>query len=184
MRALVTGGAGFIGSHVADALLARGDAVAVVDDLSTGRREHVPAGVPLHVVDILDAPALAGAFERERPEVVFHLAAQVDVRKSVADPARDAELNVAGTAGCSRRRGPPARGASCSPPPAARCTARRTSSRRRSRRRLEPFSPYGTSKAAAELYCGLSRACTASPRWRCGSATSTARARTRTARRA
>src|ERR687897_759257 len=95
MRALVTGGAGFIGSHLVDALLARGDAVSVVDALSAGRREQVPGDVPLHVVDIAD---IAEAMAAERPEVVFHLAAQVDVRKSVADPAHDARVNIAGTA--------------------------------------------------------------------------------------
>ena len=78
MRALVTGGAGFIGSHVADALLARGDEVHVVDSLATGSRANVPAGAELHEVDIRDA-ALGELTARVRPEVVFHLAAQADV---------------------------------------------------------------------------------------------------------
>jgi UDP-glucose 4-epimerase len=95
MRALVTGGAGFIGSHLVDAMLERGDTVAVVDDLSTGRREQIPDGVRLHVLDIAE---IAWVMADERPDVVFHLAAQVDVRHSVSDPARDARVNVAGTA--------------------------------------------------------------------------------------
>lgn len=96
MRAIVTGGAGFIGSHVADALLARGDEVHVVDDLSSGSRENVPAEAELHEVDIRDErlSSLAGEL---RPEVVFHLAAQADVGTSVERPAFDAEVNVVGT---------------------------------------------------------------------------------------
>ena len=152
MKALVTGGAGFIGSHLVDALLERGDTVAVVDDLSSGRRERVPDGVPLHVADIADIGPVADA---ERPDVVFHLAAQVDVRKSVADPAFDARVNVAGTA--------------------AVLEAARVSGARRvllastggalygedvplptpEDAPLAPFSPYGASKAAAETYLAL-----------------------------
>jgi len=101
MRALVTGGAGFIGSNLVDALLDRGDEVTVVDDLSTGRRENLvralASGAELLELDIRDAGALAGAFERARPEVVFHLAAQIDVRRSVAETAFDARVNVEGT---------------------------------------------------------------------------------------
>ena len=152
MKALVTGGAGFIGSHLVDALRGRGDTVAVVDDLSSGRRERVPDGVPLHVADIADIGPVADA---ERPDVVFHLAAQVDVRKSVADPAFDARVNVAGTA--------------------AVLEAARVSGARRvllastggalygedvplptpEDAPLAPFSPYGASKAAAETYLAL-----------------------------
>ncbi len=102
MRALVTGGAGFIGSNLVDALLARGDEVTVVDDLSTGRRQNLDgalsAGAALEVLDIRDGAALSALAEEARPEVVFHLAAQIDVRKSVADPAFDASINVGGTA--------------------------------------------------------------------------------------
>ena len=97
MRALVTGGAGFIGSNLADALLARGDHVAVLDDLSTGHRANVPEDAELVEADITDAPATTAAMERVRPEVVFHLAAQVDVRRSVADPVRDLAVNGGGT---------------------------------------------------------------------------------------
>jgi UDP-glucose 4-epimerase len=102
MRCLVTGGAGFIGSNLVDALLARGDEVAVVDDLSTGRRENLDgalaAGATLAELDIRDARELAELATEAQPEVVFHLAAQIDVRKSVADPAFDASINVGGTA--------------------------------------------------------------------------------------
>jgi UDP-glucose 4-epimerase len=102
MRALVTGGAGFIGSNLVDALLARGDEVIVVDDLSTGRRQNLDsalaAGATLVEADIRDREAMEELTGRERPEVIFHLAAQIDVRKSVADPAFDASINVGGTA--------------------------------------------------------------------------------------
>jgi len=102
MKALVTGGAGFIGSNLVDALLARGDEVTVVDDLSTGRRENLErglaAGATLVEADIRDREALEGIAREHEPEVVFHLAAQIDVRKSIADPAWDASINVGGTA--------------------------------------------------------------------------------------
>jgi UDP-glucose 4-epimerase len=94
MRALVTGGAGFIGSHVVDALLARGDEVHVLDDLSSGRRENVAAGAVLHEGDIRDPDAALAA---ARPELVFHLAAQASVTVSVQRPADDADVNVLGT---------------------------------------------------------------------------------------
>jgi UDP-glucose 4-epimerase len=102
MKALVTGGAGFIGSTLVDALLARGDAVTVVDDLSTGRRQNLDAaleaGASLRERDIRDALAMAELAREAKPEVIFHLAAQIDVRRSVADPAFDASINVGGTA--------------------------------------------------------------------------------------
>ena len=101
MRALVTGGAGFIGSNLVDALLDRGDEVAVVDDLSTGRAENLDSarrrGISFHEADIRDAPRLHDIVAGARPDIVFHLAAQIDVRKSVADPAWDAGVNVVGT---------------------------------------------------------------------------------------
>ena len=101
MRALVTGGAGFVGSNLIDALLARGDEVTVLDDLSTGRRENLSsaleAGAELRVGDVTDAEAVSAAFDAARPEAVFHLAAQIDVRVSVSDPAFDSRVNVGGT---------------------------------------------------------------------------------------
>jgi UDP-glucose 4-epimerase len=96
VRALVTGGAGFIGSHIVDALLDAGHDVAVVDDLSRGQRAQVAAAARLHVVDVRDA-ALHEVLRAERPEVVFHQAAQIDVRRSVAEPLLDTGINVMGT---------------------------------------------------------------------------------------
>jgi len=94
MKALVTGGAGFIGSNLVDALLARGDEVTVVDDLSTGRRENLEQalanGGVFEEVDIRDAETVGDVVGRKKPDAIFHLAAQIDVRKSVADPAADA----------------------------------------------------------------------------------------------
>jgi UDP-glucose 4-epimerase len=97
VRALVTGGAGFIGSHVVDALVGRGAAVTVLDDLSTGRREHVHKQATLQEASIADAAAVGEVFAAARPELVFHLAAQIDVRRSVADPRHDLAINVGGT---------------------------------------------------------------------------------------
>lgn len=95
MNCLVTGGAGFIGSNLADALLERGDSVAVIDNLSTGRKENVPQKARFYHNDISE-PVIDKIFERERFDFVFHLAAQMDVRKSVEDPANDARINILG----------------------------------------------------------------------------------------
>jgi UDP-glucose 4-epimerase len=101
MRTLVTGGAGFIGSNLVDALVERGDEVTVLDDVSTGKRPNLDdalaRGAQLVERDIRDPEAVLDAVELARPEVVFHLAAQIDVRKSVADPAFDSRINVEGT---------------------------------------------------------------------------------------
>jgi UDP-glucose 4-epimerase len=101
MNSLVTGGAGFIGSNLVDGLLARGDTVTVIDDLSTGKegnlKQAVEQGARLQHVDIRDAEAVSQAIGEARPDAIFHLAAQIDVRKSVADPAFDARTNVEGT---------------------------------------------------------------------------------------
>lgn len=96
MRVLVTGGAGFIGAHSVRLLLSRGHQVSVVDDLSHGRREALPAEAALHVLDVR-SPALAELVAAEKPEAILHLAAQMDVRKSMADPLFDASVNVLGT---------------------------------------------------------------------------------------
>jgi UDP-glucose 4-epimerase len=148
VRAIVTGGAGFIGSHVVDALVARGDEVAVVDSLARGRKANVPAGAELHVRDIREP--LDDLFDAVRPEAVFHLAAQADVRVSVERPVDDAAVNVLGTvrilegardhgaqvvfsstggAIYGEREEPAGEDAPC-----------------------EPLSPYGTAKLAAEEY--------------------------------
>jgi UDP-glucose 4-epimerase len=97
IRAIVTGGAGFIGSHIADGLLARGDRVAVVDNLASGRRERVPEGAEFHQLDIRDGAGLGGLVDDFRPDAIMHLAAQADVRVSVQDPGLDADVNVRGT---------------------------------------------------------------------------------------
>jgi UDP-glucose 4-epimerase len=148
VRAVVTGGAGFIGSTLVDTLLARGDEVHAVDDLSAGRREHVAPEAELHVLDVREplVDTLAGA----RPEVVFHLAAQVDVRSSVADPVADARANVIGTLNVlelSRAHDAQVILASTAGAIYGECDE----PAREDEPRL-PLSPYGTSKLAAEEY--------------------------------
>jgi UDP-glucose 4-epimerase len=97
MRILVTGGAGFIGSNTVDALVnADAGPIAVLDQLSSGKREQVNAKAHFYQVNLCDAAAVREVVARERPEVIFHLAAQMDVRRSVADPAFDAEVNLVG----------------------------------------------------------------------------------------
>jgi UDP-glucose 4-epimerase len=100
MNCVVTGGAGFIGSNLVDALLARGDHVAVIDDLSSGKRENLEgalaSGAQLYELDVRDASGVARVFTEVAPELVFHLAAQIDVRRSVSDPGFDADVNVLG----------------------------------------------------------------------------------------
>lgn len=96
LRVMVTGGAGFIGSHVVDALLEAGHVPAVIDDLSTGTRSNLPASVPLHVVDIRDRRSLADVFASFRPDAVCHQAAQMSVSRSVREPSFDAEVNCLG----------------------------------------------------------------------------------------
>jgi UDP-glucose 4-epimerase len=161
VRALVTGGAGFIGSNLVDTLLARGDDVSVVDNLSTGRRENLDgalaAGARLHEASVTDGEAMNALFCDERPEAVFHLAAQIDVRRSVEDPARDAAVNVGGTAvvldaaraaGTERLLLASTGGAiygDCDRLPTPEDAP------------AAPLSPYGASKAAAETYLSLYR---------------------------
>jgi UDP-glucose 4-epimerase len=96
VRILVTGGAGFIGSNVADRFLALGHEVAVLDNLSTGFREFVPAAARFYRGDVTDAAAVDRCLAEFRPEIVDHHAAQIDVRRSVAEPAFDAETNILG----------------------------------------------------------------------------------------
>jgi UDP-glucose 4-epimerase len=159
MNCLVTGGAGFIGSHVVDGLTERGDRVAVVDNLSSGRRSNLSnalaAGAELHVADVRDAGEVMEIFGAVRPEVVFHLAAQIDVRYSVEHPAGDAGCNVLGTIAvleaarsCGVRRvvnastgGGLYGDASVFPTPEDYV--------------VRPLAPYGQGKYAAEGYCGL-----------------------------
>ena len=96
MKILVTGGAGFIGSHIVDALLAAGHSVAVIDDLSSGARENLPADVPLHVADIVDAAAVSRIVAAEKPDAICHQAAQMSVSRSVREPLFDAQVNCIG----------------------------------------------------------------------------------------
>jgi UDP-glucose 4-epimerase len=158
MRALVTGGAGFIGSNLVDALLDRGDEVTVVDNLATGRIGNLDGarrrGISFHEVDITDAEGVAKVFVGARPDIVFHLAAQIDVRKSIEDPSWDAGVNVGGTINVleAARRSGVARVVNTStggaiygdvePIPTPETVAPR------------PMAAYGTSKLCAETYCG------------------------------
>ena len=149
---MVTGGAGFIGSHIVDALLAAGYSVAVIDNLSTGKRENVNPAARFHHVDIRDAVAVDAVFEQEHPAVVSHQAAQADVRASVVDPAGYAESNIIGTinllqaAKSARTRkfifastGGAVYGNPEELPASERCPTR-------------PLDPYGVSKLACEFY--------------------------------
>jgi UDP-glucose 4-epimerase len=147
MRAIVTGGAGFIGSHAAEALLARGDEVHILDDLSKGKRENVPEGAELHVSDIRKPDEV---FDAVRPELVLHLAAQADVRISIDRPDHDAEVNVLGTLRileAARRHGSRLVFASTGGAIYGECDgpAPETAERR-------PLAPYGTSKLCGEEY--------------------------------
>jgi UDP-glucose 4-epimerase len=159
MDCVVTGGAGFIGSNLVDALLARGDAVTVVDNLTTGKRENLTGalerGAILRDIDIRDAGALQQLFGSVKPDVVFHLAAQVDVRRSVADPVEDAQINVLGTISvleAARRAGArrvvnSSTGGGLYGDAKVRPTPEDPP--------IRPLAPYGEGKLAAEGYCEL-----------------------------
>jgi UDP-glucose 4-epimerase len=152
VRVVVTGGAGFIGSHVVDALVARGDEVSVVDSLVTGKKENVHERADLRVHDIREP--LDELFDEIRPEAVFHLAAQADVRVSVERPDYDAEVNVLGTIRvleAARPHGAQVVFSSTGGAIYGECArpAPETSA-------LEPLSPYGTAKLAAEEYLRMS----------------------------
>jgi UDP-glucose 4-epimerase len=154
MRVLVTGGAGFIGSHLTDAFLARGDDVLVVDDLSRGRHGRLDDQVTLHKLGITDAEPLAALVRRARPELICHLAAQIDVRVSVVAPADDARTNAVGTVNVlEAARAADARVLFCS-------TGGALYGRDAPIPSLEdvlplPESPYGVAKYCAEQYVGL-----------------------------
>jgi UDP-glucose 4-epimerase len=148
MRVIVTGGAGFIGSNLVDALLGRGDEVHVIDNLSSGKRENVASATVLHELDIRDP--LEEVFARIAPELCFHLAAQADVRVSVENPVEDATVNVLGTVRvleAARRQGAPVVFSSTGGAIYGECErpAVEESERR-------PLAPYGTAKLAGEEY--------------------------------
>jgi UDP-glucose 4-epimerase len=151
VKVLVTGGAGFIGSHVADRLLAAGHAVDVVDNLATGRRDRVPAAARLHVCDLRDA-RLDAVLAAARPAVVVHIAAQAAVSRSVADPRFDASVNVLGTIAlleACRRAGVPRTVYTSSGGAAYGDTDVLPTPEDHP---LRPSSPYGVSKITAERY--------------------------------
>ncbi|HEX4467366.1 MAG TPA: NAD-dependent epimerase/dehydratase family protein [Solirubrobacteraceae bacterium] len=150
-RAIVTGGAGFIGSHVVDSLLGDGYEVTVVDDLSAGDASRVPAEADLHELDIVEFDRLCALIEELKPDAIFHLAAQASVVASVANPGRDCEVNVMGTLNVvesAGRVGAPVVFTSTGgalygddapmPTPEDRIPS--------------PLSPYGASKLAGEAY--------------------------------
>ena len=159
MDCVVTGGAGFIGSNLVDALVARGDRVTVIDTLVTGKRENLAGalaqGATLETVDVRDAEAVGSVFAAARPELVFHLAAQIDVRHSVERPVDDAQTNVLGTinvleaardTGVRRVVNTSTGGglygdADVLPTPEDSA--------------IRPLAPYGQSKLGAEGYCAL-----------------------------
>jgi UDP-glucose 4-epimerase len=150
VRVIVTGGAGFIGSHVVDLLVARGDEVVVLDDLSHGKPENVNSGAELVVADIRDPEAVNAVFGEARPEACLHLAAQADVRVSIARPDFDAEVNVLGTIRlleAAREHGTRIVFASTGGAIYGECEEPATEAAARA-----PLSQYGTSKLAGEEY--------------------------------
>jgi UDP-glucose 4-epimerase len=163
MRALVTGGAGFIGSHLVDRLVARGDEVVVLDDLSSGRAENLvdacERGAELVEGDIVDRDAVAEAFARARPELVCHLAAQIDVRRSVDDPAFDLGVNVGGTINLleAARQGEVSRFLLASTGGAIYGEGEGRELPLAEDAECLPDAPYGQSKRAAEGYLDLYR---------------------------
>ena len=163
MRALITGGSGFIGSHLADALVARDDEVSVVDNFFTGKRENladaIAGGAELHVEDITDERAMARVLDETRPEVVFHLAAQPHVTRSVNDPVFDLRSNVEGTIKLlEMARGPhPFKIAFASTGGAIYGEGEGRDLPLDEDAECVPYSPYAQSKMAAELYLELYR---------------------------
>src|SRR3954447_13416410 len=158
MRALVTGGAGFIGSNLVDALLDRGDEVTVIDNLATGRIENLDAarrrGIAFHEIDITDAERLRRAVANTRPDIVFHLAAQIDVRKSIEDPAWDAGINVGGTIQVLEAARLAGVGRVVNTSPGGAIYGEVDTIPTPETTQPRPMAAYGTRKLCAETYCG------------------------------
>ncbi|MGD9495321.1 MAG: NAD-dependent epimerase/dehydratase family protein [Armatimonadota bacterium] len=155
MKILVTGGAGFIGSNIVDRYIAEGHEVAIVDNLATGRRRNLNPQASFHEVSITDARALAAVFEAERPEVVNHHAAQMDVRRSVREPQFDALTNIVGTLNVLEAgRAVGARKFIFSSSGGAIYGEANTLPTPETAP-LQPISHYGASKLAGEVYIGL-----------------------------
>lgn len=151
-RALVTGGAGFIGSHVADALLEQGYSVEIIDNFSSGDRRNVPPTAKVHEMDITSSDA-ARLIRESRFDAICHLAAQIDVRKSVADPAFDASVNVGGTLNlieAVRQSGHPTRFVFSSTGGAIYGDFVSVPTEEHAPK--DPESPYGVAKLSAEYY--------------------------------
>ena len=163
VKSVVTGGAGFIGSHLVDSLAARGDDVLVLDDFSSGKRENLAdaleSGAEVIQLDVADAQAMFEAVGAYKPENVFHLAAQIDVRRSMADPGFDARLNVVGTVNAleAATRAGSAKFVFTSTGGAIYGEGAERSDELpfAEGARCEPFSIYGQSKLAAEGYIDL-----------------------------
>lgn len=153
MRVLVTGGAGFIGSHVADELLRAGHQVTVLDDLSSGKRENVPSGARFICADIRSREAreaiVAGAFD-----AVVHHAAQIDVRRSVEQPGYDADVNLMGLLNLLEASVQAHVRRFVFASSGGACYGEQQSFPATENHPLQPVSPYGVSKAASELYLG------------------------------
>jgi UDP-glucose 4-epimerase len=153
-KAIVTGGAGFIASHISDELIRRGFAVAVIDNLSSGKRQNLAPEATFYEADIRDK-SVADIFAKEKPQYLFHLAAQMDVRKSVADPAYDAQVNILGTinlleagraAGLKKTIYASTGGAVYGEPKKIPATEHTP---------VDPLCPYGVSKHTVEHYLAL-----------------------------
>ncbi len=158
MRTLVTGGAGFIGSNLVDALVARGDDVTVLDDISTGRETNLDGarerGATLVRGDIRERDQVAAAMSEARPEVVFHLAAQIDVRKSVDDPAWDAQTNVVGTINVLEAARVAGVGRVVNTSTGGAIYGETENIPTAETEEPRPMAAYGQSKFCAERYCG------------------------------